>query len=161
MPTLMIRFPARRYHATPWGHHVNEGLIEWPPSPWRLLRALLATGYSTAHWNGDRPPALALTLVEKLASVLPVYGLPSLAGAHSRHYMPLGRFKGGREARTLVFDTWGQVTEGTLFVSWDVHLEKEENRLLADLTEKLAYLGRSESWVGSTFVAAGFGFIPW
>lgn len=28
-----FRFPARRYHATPWGNHVNEGLIEWPPSP--------------------------------------------------------------------------------------------------------------------------------
>ena len=50
MPTLKLRFPGGRYHATPWGHHVNEGLIEWPPGPWRLLRALIACGFSShAH----------------------------------------------------------------------------------------------------------------
>src|SRR5437867_3663314 len=54
-PTLLLRFPGRRYHATPWGHHVNEGLIEWPPSPWRLLRALLATGYTKLGWPADGP----------------------------------------------------------------------------------------------------------
>ena len=43
MIALSVRFIAGRYHATPWGHHVNEGLIEWPPSPWRILRALLAS----------------------------------------------------------------------------------------------------------------------
>ena len=58
MPTLLLRFPGRRYHATPWGHHVNEGLIEWPPSPWRLLRALLATGYAKCHWPADGPPPI-------------------------------------------------------------------------------------------------------
>ena len=41
--SVTIRFSAGRFHATPWGHHVNEGLPEWPPSPWRLLRALVAT----------------------------------------------------------------------------------------------------------------------
>jgi CRISPR-associated protein Csb2 len=41
VPTLRLRFPGGRYHATPWGHHVNEGQVEWPPSPWRLLRALM------------------------------------------------------------------------------------------------------------------------
>jgi len=43
MPLIELRFPAGRYHATPWGSHVNEGAVEWPPSPWRLLRALIAT----------------------------------------------------------------------------------------------------------------------
>ena len=41
--SIAVAFPAGRFHATPWGHHVNEGLPEWPPSPWRLLRALIAT----------------------------------------------------------------------------------------------------------------------
>ena len=40
--TLKLTFPGGRYHATPWGRHVNEGVPEWPPSPWRLLRALVA-----------------------------------------------------------------------------------------------------------------------
>ncbi len=147
MPTLILRFPGRRYHATPWGHHVNEGQIEWPPSPWRLLRALIATGYATLQWSGDGPPAVARSLIEKLASVLPRYRLPPAAGAHSRHYMPLAKLKNGREDTTLVFDTWAQVDDGELVVSWDIALTDEETLLLSELAERLGYMGRSESWV--------------
>lgn len=147
MPTLFLSFPSRRYHATPWGHHVNEGQVEWPPSPWRLLRALIATGYATLQWPGDGPPSVARSLIEKLANVLPRYRLPSGAGTHSRHYMPLAKFKNGREDTTLVFDTWAQVDDGTLAVTWDAPLSGEETRLLSELAERLGYLGRSESWV--------------
>lgn len=149
MVTLILRFPGRRYHATPWGHHVNEGLIEWPPSPWRLLRALLATGYATLHWPGDGPPTVARSLIEKLAAVLPRYRLPHAAGAHSRHYMPLARFKNGREDTTLVFDTWAQVDDSVLTVSWGADLSADENALMGQLAERLGYLGRSESWVSA------------
>ncbi len=147
MPTLVFRFPGRRYHASPWGSHVNEGQIEWPPSPWRLLRALIATGYVTLQWPGDGPPAVARSLIGKLAGVLPRYRLPPGAGAHSRHYMPLARFRNGREDTTLVFDTWLQVDDGVLAVTWDVTLDEEETRLLSNLAECIGYLGRSESWV--------------
>lgn len=150
MPTLLIRFPGRRYHATPWGHHVNEGQIEWPPSPWRLLRALLATGYAKLHWPAAGPPPLACALIEKLASVAPSYRLPDAVGSHSRHYMPLARFKNGREDTTLVFDTWAQIDAGLLGIRWGVGLSTEERALLADLARELGYLGRSESWVEAT-----------
>ena len=40
MTTIELRFAANRFHATPWGRHVNEGVPEWPPSPYRLMRAL-------------------------------------------------------------------------------------------------------------------------
>lgn len=100
MPTLLLRFPGGRYHATPWGHHVNEGLIEWPPSPWRLLRALLSTGYTALGWEGDMsrpwhcvPPPVAQSLIEKLASKLPCYRLPPGVASHTRHYMPTCVFK--------------------------------------------------------------------
>ena len=46
MPILTFTFPGKRYHATPWGAPVNEAQVEWPPSPWRVCRALLATGMS-------------------------------------------------------------------------------------------------------------------
>ena len=49
MTVLELRFPAGRYHATPWGRHVNEGAVEWPPSPWRIVRALIATWYLKAR----------------------------------------------------------------------------------------------------------------
>lgn len=147
MATLLLRFPGRRYHATPWGHHVNEGLIEWPPSPWRVLRALVSTGYTSLGWEGEVPPEDARGLVLKLAGALPRYHLPSAAGAHSRHYMPLGVLDKGSEKTTLVFDTWAQVDGGQIAVTWDVDLTEVEAELLGKLAEHLGYLGRSESWV--------------
>ena len=156
MATLLLRFPGRRYHATPWGHHVNEGQIEWPPSPWRLVRALLAAGYNTLGWDGDlgtpwdnRPPPEAAELVLKLAAVLPTYTLPSAAGAHSRHYMPVGKLGKVEERTTLVFDTWAQVDEETLAVHWDVPLSPDERETLGAIADRLGYLGRSESWVSA------------
>jgi CRISPR-associated protein Csb2 len=160
MPTLLLRFPGGRYHATPAGHHVNEGLIEWPPSPWRLLRGLLATGYATLHWPGDladplagNPPPQTRALIEKLAATLPRYRLPQAVGTHSRHYMPLGVLVKGREKTTLVFDTWARIGDGELAVSWDVELEPAETRLLGELAERMGYLGRSESWISACLLS--------
>jgi CRISPR-associated protein Csb2 len=50
--TLALRFPLGRYHATPWDRSANEGTTEWPPSPWRLLRALVATWYTRCPGPG-------------------------------------------------------------------------------------------------------------
>jgi CRISPR-associated protein Csb2 len=145
MPTLLLRFPAGRYHATPWGHHVNEGLVEWPPSPWRLLRAFIACGYTTQGWI-EVPPA-GRRLIEALAEVLPRYRLPPASVAHSRHFMPLGVLDNGREKPTLVFDTWADVGEEALVVRWDCSLDEEARLLFEVLARHLGYLGRSESWV--------------
>lgn len=149
MQTLLLKFPGRRYHATPWGHHVNEGLIEWPPSPWRILRSLLAVGYSSGFWNGEGPGQIGRSLIQKLAAVLPTYRLPPAVGAHSRHYMPTTKLKGGQEDKTMVFDTWAQLNGGTLSILWDVELPSEERQLFSSLADRLNYVGRSESWVSA------------
>ena len=145
--TLAFQFPAKRYHATPWGHHVNEGLIEWPPSPWRLLRALVSVGYTSGVWNGTGPPSLGCRLIEKLATEPPNYHLPPAVVAHTRHYMPTAVLKREHEKTTLVFDTWGQIEDQELTVTWNVDLGDEEAGMLANLVERLGYLGRSESWI--------------
>lgn len=150
MPTLKLRFPGGRYHATPWGHHVNEGLIEWPPSPWRLLRALIACGFSSQGWT--EIPSLAQQLINKLAGVLPSYNLPEASAAHSRHFMPVGTLAKGREQTTLVFDTWANVGDGKLLIHWPCELNDEESALLKQLTTSLGYLGRSESWVEAELI---------
>jgi CRISPR-associated protein Csb2 len=149
MATLVLRFPGRRYHATPWGHHVNEGLVEWPPSPWRLLRALLSVGYTSALWKGAGPTPAARSLIEKLGSKLPRYILPSAVGAHTRHYMPVTRIEKGREQTTLVFDTWAQLDDGELTVAWPLTLDNDEHVMFVELSRSLGYLGRSESWVSA------------
>ncbi len=145
MPTLVLRFPGGRYHATPAGHHVNEGIVEWPPSPWRLIRALISCGYTTQGW--DEVPPTGRRLAEALARVLPEYRLPSAALGHSRHYMPTAVLEKGREKTTLVLDTFADVADGELWVRWPVALGADEADLLATLAAHLGYLGRSESWV--------------
>ena len=69
MTVLELSFPAGRYHATPWGRHVNEGAVEWPPSPWRIVRALIATWYLKAR---EIPEDTVCSLVGAL-SALPTF----------------------------------------------------------------------------------------
>lgn len=153
MPTIKFTFPGGRYHATPWGHHVNEGQIEWPPSPWRLLRALIATGFATHQWG--EVPGVGRQLIESLAAVLPTYVLPASSAAHSRHYMPIGKLDKGVEKTTLVFDTWANVGDGELIVRWDCELDSDAAELFTSLVETLGYVGRSESWVEATVIDDG------
>ena len=82
--TLAIRFPLGRYHANPWDRAVNEGASEWPPSPWRLLRALVATWHT--RWP-DLPAAVLDELLDALADP-PSYRTPARLPGHTRHYLP-------------------------------------------------------------------------
>ena len=106
MLAISLRFLAGRYHATPWGRHVNEADIAWPPDPWRITRALIATWYRKL--DHDRFPRERLVaLLSALAVESPVYKLPAAVHAHTRHYMPV--IEGGKEKRTLIFDAFARV----------------------------------------------------
>mgnify|MGYP000047148539 CR=1 FL=1 len=142
MIAFAFRFLAGRYHATPWGRHVNEGVPEWPPSPWRVLRALVAS------WMRTRPDIdeeQVAAILEKLASP-PLLWLPPASVGHTRHYMPW--FKKGPGDRTLVFDTFVAVPrQQEVRMIWpEGSLEPENRRILADLLRGVTYLGRAESW---------------
>jgi CRISPR-associated protein Csb2 len=144
MPNLVFRFPGGRYHATPWGNQVNEGLVEWPPSPWRIIRALLATGFSKLGWT--EPPESVRAMVDALASVLPEYLLPRAVASHTRHYMP--RDSKRPEDRTKVFDAYAYVgSVAEIAVIWPVELSKAAADVLAELVSSMSYLGRAESIV--------------
>lgn len=141
MTAIELRFAAGRFHATPWGSHVNEGAIEWPPSPWRLLRALIAT------WR-RKHPAMPADVVRALAASLtapPAYHLPAGIVAHTRHYM--AKYKPGES--DMVFDTFVRVDpQEPLSVVWpDLTLPAEQADALAVLLRDLSYFGRAESWV--------------
>lgn len=139
MIAIKITFPAGRWHATAWGTHVNEGVPEWPPCPWRLLRALLAAWF----WKDRRDETVLRSLLEKLAAVAPDYLLPEAAAAHTRHYMP-----DGKGDKTKIFDTFVHVSEGqALWIRWNVELTAAEQALLARLLTSFSYLGRAESLV--------------
>ena len=87
MTVLELRFPAGRFHATPWGRHVNEGAVEWPPSPWRLFRSLIATWYLKARTEVSEETLRAL--ISALAAKPPQFHLPKATNSHTRHYLPV------------------------------------------------------------------------
>lgn len=132
-------FPFGRYHATPWGAHVNEGRVEWPPSPWRLVRSLLSVGYTRLGWS--EVPEVGVTLLEKLSRVLPRYELPRAALGHSRHYMPM------RDNTTKVIDAFAYVGSERLRVGYAGDFSDAERAIARELCERLPYLGRAESSV--------------
>lgn len=149
---LAIRFPLGRYHAAAWGTHPNEGTVEWPPSPWRLLRALYATWRERADYlDGD----VVRSLLSHLAAP-PIYWLPPVGRGHSRHYYPDGdagptyldskgnvKPKGGTD---LALDAFVTVDPSVpVVVEWDADLDGPEHDALATLAAHLAYLGRADS----------------
>lgn len=144
MLRLRFDFSAGRYHATPWGHHVNEGLVEWPPSPWRIIRALLATGYTKLGWQ--QAPDEMRRLAKALAASEPTYRLPYATSGHTRHYMPIKGWKKGVQKTSLVIDAFVKPA-GPLGVEWPAALAEDERDLLAQLLSRLGYLGRAESRV--------------
>lgn len=151
MLCLLFEFPAGRYHATPWGHHVNEGLVEWPPSPWRIIRALLATGYTKLGW--EQVPDDMRALVEVLAASLPTYRLPPATLGHSRHYMPIkGLNKHRIQNTSLVIDAFLH-PHAPLGVVWPVELDALQQSLASRLLDRLSYLGRAESRVKARLVS--------
>jgi len=158
MPVIELQFPAARFHATPWGRHVNEGAVEWPPSPWRVLRALIATW----HLKTTRPEAsepIMREIIETLTNALVTYQLPPAALGHLRHFMPDGAathtenkqvtFGPGKDK---VFDTFIHAA-GPLWMKWDASLASDQRRVLALLCDRLSYLGRAESLVEASLLA--------
>ncbi|NKC15660.1 MAG: type I-U CRISPR-associated protein Cas5/Cas6 [Gammaproteobacteria bacterium] len=150
MLAVRFTFPAGRYHANPWGRHVNEGEVAWPPDPWRILRALIATWHYKIKAAGGfdeslRDERLLAGLIESLASEQPEYQLPPANHSHTRHYLP--QWKAGSTA--LVFDAFAVLDRAQpLFAVWpNVALPAAQQHLLDTLLENLGYLGRAESWV--------------
>lgn len=145
MLALSFTFPGGRYHATPWDRHVNEGAVAWPPEPWRILRALIATWHHKVKHSSQHDEATLLQLIESLTQELPQYGLPAASHSHTRHYMP--QFAAGKTS--LVFDAFTAVRrDQPLTVVWPtIELPDDQAALLDELLAVIGYLGRAESWV--------------
>jgi CRISPR-associated protein Csb2 len=142
MLTLSLTFPGGRYHATPWGRHVNEADVAWPPDGWRICRALVAVWHRKIDPQ-RYPRELLERLLSALASEAPHYRLPAAVHAHTRHYMPV------RQKNTLIFDAFARIdADQEVIVCWPkLALDVEQAELLDVLLEALGYLGRAESWV--------------
>jgi CRISPR-associated protein Csb2 len=141
---ISMTFLAGRFHATPWGHHVNEGVVEYPPSPWRLLRSLVAT------FHRARPEGVSAEQLTRIVDALaapPVYRLPHAATAHTRHY---DAANGGIK----FFDTFLSLDPNAAVIwLWkDAELDTADRIALASLLESLGTFGRAESWCEATLL---------
>ena len=85
---LRITFLSGRYGATPWGRSEYEGQVEYPPSSWRLLRAVLSGGFALSGVPEQLPDGL-VELVGMLSQHPPTYHLP---------YGEYGQIRGFRPA---------------------------------------------------------------
>lgn len=147
---LALRFPLGRYHATPWGRSANEGVVEWPPSPWRILRALYAT------WQCRLPELSSGEVVPVLEALtaLPTFRLPPHGEGHTRHYLPARSYRPvGEPSTDKALDAFVAVPSSLPAVAtWPVELEPGQRQVLAELLEVMPYLGRADSVVEAHLV---------
>ncbi len=142
--TIGLRFPWGRFHATPWERAANEAAPEWPPSPWRLLRALYAVGKSRCT---DLDEVMLVDVLAALASP-PSYFLPEHVVAHTRHYLPDTTKRSGTDGNTdKVIDAFVVLgTDESVVVHWpDATLSDPDLEVLDRLLGQVSYFGRSES----------------
>ncbi|HEX5469557.1 MAG TPA: type I-U CRISPR-associated protein Csb2 [Gaiellaceae bacterium] len=152
MLALAIDLLADRYHATPYGRAANEGEAEWPPSPWRLGRAIVS-----AWWR--LPPDERVT-EERLDGILrqlaapPLFVLPRATTGHTRHYMPKPNAKSSSDT-ALVLDPFVRTDGSILQVVWEhVELDQADRVALSTLLELVGYVGRAEGGAVVDLVAS-------
>jgi CRISPR-associated protein Csb2 len=144
MLTIKIELIANRYHANPWNRAHVEGVVEWPPSPWRLLRAILAGGF-LAKVDENRLKAL----VAKLAQETPSYYLPPSSYTQTRsprkdETQSTDLYKPGKDIvdAYLNFDS----RDSSIWVTWsDLDIDDSETLLLTKCLAYCRYLGRREA----------------
>jgi CRISPR-associated protein Csb2 len=146
---LRLTFLTGRFHATRWGENPPaDPFGEWPPSPWRLLRALAAAWFEAA---GEVDSESVRSLLPKLAADPPEFWLPPTArrSGPTKHYQPKARNLPaiGKNDTTLVEDHFVAVPKDEPVIwSWPkVNLTDAEANMLTVLCRNVRYFGRAES----------------
>jgi CRISPR-associated protein Csb2 len=157
---LRQEFPLGRFHATPWRvNPFDDPHGEWPPSPWRLVRAVTARWYQWARETGQESD---LARLEQLQSALCrssfAFHLPPDArkGTPLRQYhptefgwRPAEKKKAGTRSygTSLVQDNyWCAPPESPVW--WFIEGEAwadELRALLAVCVERMTFFGRAET----------------
>lgn len=133
---LKLQFLSGRYHATQWGRNVNEGMIDWPPSPWRILRAIISS------WKVHEGDLDLWRILEKMCAGKVTFYIPNAIQSHTRHYVPVTNQNEKMLDSFIIMDK-----NDSVYVVWkDVYLENDEREMLDRVLRKIKYIGRAESW---------------
>lgn len=150
MTAIRLTFPWGRYYAHPWG--INPTRLreaEWPPSPWRLLRALVSAWFR-AH-PGQPPSSDCVALVETLGRQLPEIGIGKVSFGHTVHWQPNYGATSAEDKKAAVYkktrhENHFVAVHGPVFFRWsEVSLSHEQSALLRTLLAEITYFGRAES----------------
>jgi CRISPR-associated protein Csb2 len=146
MVGIAIAFDLGRYHATPWGSNVNDAAVEWPPSSWRLLRALYSVSRTNTRLHPQRN-SIDRALCAVAQAPPPRFTLPPSTAAHTRHYLPSRIYSPTKRGETdRVIDAFRALDHtAEMQVWWEVALEDQVHAAFRAAVEALSYLGRSES----------------
>lgn len=150
---IKVQFHTNQYQACAWGNHHSEGVIDWPPAPWRVLRAVVAGSYNVALSEKHQPTLKAL--VHKLASVFPSYTLPPTTYIQHRSPRPQVDLKTAKVGPGKILYSAGLLMsslQNTLYVHWPVTLLETEELVLSLCLSGLTYFGRKESVATLTLV---------
>jgi CRISPR-associated protein Csb2 len=153
-------FPQGRFHATRWRENpFADSYGEWPPSPWRLLRALAARWFQYSRETGNRDVEAIAGLLRILAAGRPHYYLPSSAskGTTLKQYQPVSEHSWSdpnagsgavKRTKTTLFPDGYFVVHPEEPVIWQwpgIDLNERERELLSLLLSSITYFGRAES----------------
>lgn len=169
---LRQEFPLGRLHATPWRvNPFDDPYGEWPPSPWRLVRAVTARWY---QWARETEAPTDLARLEKVQAALCrstySFHLPPDArkGRPLKQYhptefgwRPAERKKPGTRSygTSLVQDNyWCVPPEAPVwwFIEGDDWTD-ELRTLLAQCLERITYFGRAETLTRIGIVVSSHG----
>jgi CRISPR-associated protein Csb2 len=155
-------FPLGRFHATPWKVSPFEDLLgEWPPSPWRLARAVIARWY---QWKREMGGEDELTQLDDLVAALCDSSYCFHLPVHARRGGPLRQYHpvefgwnppGKKRAAMRSYSTrlsqdnfWCVPRDEAGTVWWIIDGDRWTPQLLATLDrclERLSYFGRAET----------------
>lgn len=150
---IKVQFHTNQYQACAWGNNHAEGVIDWPPAPWRILRAIVAGAYNANLPEKDT--TTLKTLLHKLASALPNYTLPPVSYIQHRSPRPQVDTKTVkvRSGKTLYAAGLLMSSEqNELYIHWPVALSEAEKSFLGSCLSGLTYFGRKESTASLTLV---------
>lgn len=155
---LEQQFPLGRFHATRW----NQGPFgdqygEWPPSPWRLLRALTFRWFQWSRETGETNDWRLKRLLNSLVKQPPRFYLPELTwrGPPVKQYLPTevswtdakkGAAAYKETKKTLNEDHYRAISsDACIYWAWP-DLSEIDIELLDSLLARILYFGRAESW---------------
>lgn len=140
---IAISLVSNLYGANPWNTAHIEGKVEYPPSPWRILRSILAGFYLCQ----GKPIALNSALY-KLSQVHPEFYLPATTYTQHRYYRKdqtndANLYKGGRKVIEPALRFHPE--DNTIWVRFpNVIFSPEEQTAIVQVLPYCRYLGRSE-----------------